>query len=120
MILFPKLVLDNWDLLGSIFGAHSVQFFYPFSDVEFGSFVEGRFLRPFYICVYCDFAPKARFGRLDPFGGAWVGSLGTRNSHYRCGSLMFSVLLAFGWPSKFAFSLRFPSVFCDSTVWLAL
>jgi hypothetical protein len=24
-----------------------------------------------------------------------------------------------GWPSKFAFSLRFPSVFCDSRAWLA-
>ena len=87
-ILFPKLILDTWGLLGSILSALSVQFFHPLSDAKFGSFLEGRFLCPFYICVYSDFAPKTRFGRLDPFGWASVGSLGTRNSVVRCGLLM--------------------------------
>ena len=45
---------------------------------------------------------------------------GRPNSHSHCGSLVFSVIIAFGWPSKFAFSLRFPSVFCDSSVWPAV
>ena len=65
---------------------------------------------------------------------------GFRNSHYRCDFQVFSVIQAFGWPSKFAFSvrfqmfsviqafcwpskiafsLRFPNVFCDPGVWLA-
>ena len=44
-----------------------------FSDAEFGPLLEDRLFCPFYICVYCDFAPEARFGRLDPFRGGLGG-----------------------------------------------
>ena len=35
----------------------------------------------------------------------------TQNSHFRCGSVMFSVFRSFPWHSKFAFPLRICSVF---------
>ena len=44
----------------------------------------------------------------------------TQNPYYRWDSQMFSVIQAFDWRSKFVLSMRFPSIFCDSRVWLAL
>ena len=43
-----------------------------------------------------------------------------QSSHSRCDFQMFSVIQAFGWPSKCAFSRWFPNVFCDSSAWLVL
>merc|ERR1711981_319291 len=45
---------------------------------------------------------------------------GTRNSHFHCGSPALSAFQAFRWHPEFAFSLRFPSAFCISSVSLAL
>ena len=55
---------------------------------------------------------------LAPVPGDFLA--GPQHSHSRCDSQVFSLIQARGWRSKFAFSLRFPSVFCDSSVWLAL
>ena len=99
MILLPKLILDTWGLLGSILGALSVQFFHPFSDAEFGSFLEGRFLCPFYLSVCTDFAPKTCFGYLDPFEWVSVQERFGLESHSRSG-------LSPVW-SRIASSLRF-------------
>ena len=55
---------------------------------------------------------------LAPVPGDFLA--GPQHSHSRCDFQVFSLIQARGWRSKFAFWLRFPSVFCDSSVWLAL
>ena len=44
---------------------------------------------------------------------------GRQKSHYRCDSIMFSVIQAFGWPSKLN-SLVCSNILCDSSKWLVL
>ena len=81
----------------------------------------GHFLKEFIfqnaLKISCG-RPWGLLGLLGGGGGSLCSLHGTQNYNFRCGCELFSVFRSVPWHSKFEFSLRSPSVYCDSSVWL--